>query len=48
VKATPEEVLAFWFEREGEEGYGEFREVWFSKDPDFDRERGSRPLRDCL
>ena len=38
MKATPEEVLAFWFGREGEEGYGEFREVWFSKDPDFDRE----------
>ena len=38
MKAIPEEVLAFWFGREGEEGYGEFREVWFSKDPDFDRE----------
>ena len=38
VKATPEEVLAFWFGREGEEGYGQFREAWFSKDPAFDRE----------
>ena len=38
MKAIPEEVLAFWFGREGEEGYGEFREVWFSKDPAFDRE----------
>ena len=38
VKATPEEVLAFWFGREGEEGYGELREAWFSRDPDFDRE----------
>jgi uncharacterized protein (DUF924 family) len=37
VKATPEEVLAFWFGREGAEGYGEFREAWFSRDPDFDR-----------
>jgi uncharacterized protein (DUF924 family) len=36
--ATPEEVLAFWFGREGKEGYGEFREVWFSRDPEFDRE----------
>ncbi len=38
AEATPEEVLAFWFGREGEEGYGEFREAWFFKDPDFDRE----------
>ena len=38
VKVTPEEVLAFWFGREGEEGYGELREAWFSRDPDFDRE----------
>ncbi len=38
VKATPEEVLAFWFGREGEEGYGEFREAWFSRNPDFDHE----------
>ncbi len=35
---SPEEVLEFWFGREGEEGYGEFREAWFLKDPDFDRE----------
>jgi len=33
-----EEVLDFWFGREGEEGYGEFREVWFTKNPEFDRE----------
>ena len=38
AKATPEDVLAFWFGREGEKGYGEFREAWFSRDPDFDRE----------
>jgi uncharacterized protein (DUF924 family) len=38
VKATPEEVLAFWFGREGEEGYLELREAWFSRDPDFDHE----------
>jgi uncharacterized protein (DUF924 family) len=32
-----EEVLEFWFGREGEPGYGEFREAWFKKDPKFDR-----------
>ena len=36
--STPGEVLNFWFGREDEEGYGEFREVWFVKDPEFDRE----------
>ena len=36
--SNPEEVLDFWFGREGEEGYGEFREAWFTKDPEFDRE----------
>jgi uncharacterized protein (DUF924 family) len=30
------EVLDFWFGREGEPGYGEFREAWFRKDPEFD------------
>jgi uncharacterized protein (DUF924 family) len=38
MRTNPEEVLAFWFGREGEEGYGEFREVWFARDPNFDRE----------
>jgi uncharacterized protein (DUF924 family) len=33
-----EEVLAFWFGEEGDEGYGEFRKVWFEKNEDFDRE----------
>jgi uncharacterized protein (DUF924 family) len=37
-ETSPEEVLGFWFGREGEPGYGEFREAWFRKDPDFDRE----------
>ncbi len=32
-----QEVLDFWFGREGEPGYGEFREVWFRKDPEFDQ-----------
>ena len=31
-------VLDFWFGREGEPGYGGFREEWFRKDPEFDRE----------
>ncbi len=30
------EVLEFWFGREGEPGYGEFRDTWFRKDPAFD------------
>ncbi len=33
-----QEVLDFWFGREGEPGYGEFREEWFTKDPEFDRQ----------
>ena len=36
--SSPQEVLDFWFGREGEEGYGEFREAWFNRDPEFDRE----------
>lgn len=32
------EILDFWFGREDEPGYGEFREVWFKKDVEFDRE----------
>ena len=36
--STPGEILEFWFGREGEEGYGEFREAWFTKDSEFDRE----------
>ena len=36
--SKPDEVLEFWFGREGEEGYGEFREAWFTKDAEFDRE----------
>jgi uncharacterized protein (DUF924 family) len=32
-----QEVLDFWFGGEGEPGYGEFREAWFTKDPEFDR-----------
>ena len=36
--STPGEILDFWFGREDEEGYGEYREAWFTKDPEFDRE----------
>lgn len=36
--STPNEILEFWFGREGEEGYGEFREAWFTKDSEFDQE----------
>ena len=39
--STLGEILDFWFGREGEEGeegYGEFREAWFTKDLEFDRE----------
>lgn len=36
--STPGEILDFWFGGEGEEGYGEFREAWFTRDPQFDRE----------
>jgi steroid delta-isomerase-like uncharacterized protein len=36
--SLPEEVLQFWFGREGDPGYGEFREEWFRKDENFDRE----------
>jgi uncharacterized protein (DUF924 family) len=38
VPSEAEEVLDFWFGREDEPGYGEFREAWFRKDPEFDRE----------
>jgi uncharacterized protein (DUF924 family) len=36
--SSPQEVLDFWFGREGEEDYEEFREAWFNRDPEFDRE----------
>ncbi|MGH3148450.1 MAG: DUF924 family protein, partial [Rubrobacter sp.] len=31
-------VIDFWFGREDEPGYGEFRDAWFQKDEGFDRE----------
>jgi uncharacterized protein (DUF924 family) len=36
-EVDPEKILDFWFGSEDEPGYGEFREVWFRKDPEFDR-----------
>lgn len=30
------DVLDFWFGREGDPEYGQFREEWFRKDPEFD------------
>ncbi len=37
-----QEVLDFWFGGEGGPGYGEFREAWFRKDPEFDRKVRAR------
>ena len=42
MPSNPAEVLLFWFGREGEPGYGEFREEWFRKDEAFDREVADR------
>ena len=36
MPSRAEEVLDFWFGREDEPGYGEFRDEWFRKDPEFD------------
>jgi uncharacterized protein (DUF924 family) len=38
VPTEADEVLAFWFGREDEPDYGEFREAWFRKDPEFDQQ----------
>ena len=37
-----DEVLDFWFGREGDPGYGGFREEWFTKNPEFDAEVRAR------
>lgn len=42
---SPDDVLDFWFGRIGNDGYGEFREEWFRKDPAFDEEIRDRFLR---
>jgi uncharacterized protein (DUF924 family) len=36
VPSRADEVLDFWFGRASEPGYGEFRDEWFRKDPEFD------------
>lgn len=36
--SSPEDILEFWFGREGDPGYGEAREAWFRKDSGFDQE----------
>lgn len=38
MPSEADEVLNFWFGREGEPGYGEFRRAWFRKDETFDDE----------
>ena len=38
MQSSPADVLAFWFGREDDPGYGEFRSQWFQKDGAFDRE----------
>ena len=38
MPSEADEVLDFWFGREDEPGYGEFREAWFRKDEGFDDE----------
>ena len=46
MPSSPNEILDFWFGREGEEGYGEFREAWFKKDEEFDDQVRERFLDD--
>jgi uncharacterized protein (DUF924 family) len=36
VPSRAGEVLNFWFGREGDPEYGQFRDEWFRKDPEFD------------
>jgi uncharacterized protein (DUF924 family) len=37
MNADIDKVLAFWFGREGEKDWGQHRENWWKKDPDFDQ-----------
>lgn len=46
MPSRPDEILDFWFGREGEPGYGEFRDEWFQKDEEFDRQVRDRFLED--
>lgn len=36
-KFSPQDVLDFWFGEPASEGYGSHRQVWFAKEPAFDR-----------
>ena len=46
MPSEPTEILDFWFGREDEKGYGEFRDEWFQKDEEFDRQIRERFLED--
>ncbi len=46
MPSDPQEILDFWFGREDEPGYGEFRDEWFKKDKEFDRQVRERFLED--
>ncbi|HZY65604.1 MAG TPA: DUF924 family protein [Rubrobacteraceae bacterium] len=46
MPSEPGEVLDFWFGRENEPVYGEFREAWFQKDEEFDGQIRDRFLED--
>lgn len=46
MPSEPAEVLDFWFGREDEPGYGGFRDEWFQKDEEFDRQVRDRFLDD--
>lgn len=40
-----DEILEFWFGKEDDPGYGQFREEWFAADPEFDEEIRNRFLK---
>ena len=46
MPSEPKEILDFWFGREDEPGYGEFRDEWFKRDEEFDRQVRERFLED--
>lgn len=46
MPSEPKEILDFWFGREDEEGYGEFRGEWFQQNEEFDRQVRDRFLED--
>lgn len=46
MPSEPDDILDFWFGREGEPGYGEFRDEWFQKDDEFDWQIRDRFLED--